>query len=503
MASIWQQHSAPIPTDEFEAGSRFDVVVVGAGLTGLMSAVLLSRAKLRVAVIEVEQVGSGTTGRSTAKLSLLQGSTLQSIASRHPNPVVRAYIEANREGQAWLVRYLEEHSVPVQYRDAYTIAIGADALPTVRAEAAASGAAGLRVEEVAPEQVPLPFEVAGALRLVDQVQLDPMQVLSLLAQELHSRGGKIFAETRMLGTTQGAPLQVRTSWGELLADQLILATGTPVLDRGGHFARLSASRSHALAYRLRPDTQFTDAMVLSVDKQGYSLRTAQHETGQVLLVGGNSHPVGSGDSAAALDDLGRWARDTLPVGEQVASWSAQDYRAAGYLPLVGAVPGSSGKIHVATGFNKWGMANAVAAALRLSADILGGQVPWGDQLRTATKSAGAWRDTAGMNAKVARQLVTDWAQALTSSEEDARDAAEPTESRIGLRPVACVPEAEGRVSRVCTHLGGILHWNAAEDSWDCPLHGSRFSAEGRRLEGPALRDLPTYDSATPADAPGT
>jgi len=124
-------------------------------------------------------------------------------------------------------------------------------------------------------------------------------------------------------------------------------------------------------------------------------------------------------------------------------------------------------------------------------------------------------ETGKLNAGVARDLLSGWAHALTESGKGREERLEdpptaetaPSEKgdppaphrgsvvREGLHPVA-VSTVEGRtcrVSAVCTHLGGILTWNDEEASWDCPLHGSRFTPTGFLIEGPATEDLKPAD----------
>src|SRR3954447_160851 len=112
----------PFPAPDFEPGAHYDDVVVGAGISGLITALLLARSGRRVAVLEALHVGAVTTGNTTGKVSLLQGAKYREMLKYTSKRVARAYIEGNREGLEWLVRYLDEHSVPYQRRDAYTYA---------------------------------------------------------------------------------------------------------------------------------------------------------------------------------------------------------------------------------------------------------------------------------------------------------------------------------------------------------------------------------------------
>ncbi|MCU1555866.1 MAG: FAD-dependent oxidoreductase [Arthrobacter sp.] len=495
MTSLWLDSAGLFTSDPLIPESRYDAVVVGAGITGLSSALLLARSGMKVAVLEARTVGAGTTGHTTAKLSLLQGTVLSALRRQYPQKVVNAYVEANREGQAWLLRFLEDRGVPFQERDAYTFSVSDAGAERVAAELTVAKAAGLEVEEAADTE--LPFATHRVITLKGQAQFNPMDVLDALAGDFRDRGGVLVQGARVRNVKTGADAAVETDAGTVHADLVVLATGVPILDRGLYFAKLKASQSYAAALRLPDPATIPSGMYLSAESPGRSLRSYPAASGDLLLVGGNGHQVGREPSPRRrLDDLLDWARFHFPGAEATHSWSGEDYRATNLMPFIGRLPRGGGKIFFATGYNKWGMSNSIAAALDISSQILGGQLHWAHTIhRRVTSPAGA-AAAITLNADVARTLVESWAKAELASPEGPTPTV-PAEGKATVvredrKPVA-VSTVDGvtcRLSAVCTHLGGLLSWNDAERSWDCPLHGSRFSAAGEVLQGPATRDLP-------------
>jgi glycine/D-amino acid oxidase-like deaminating enzyme/nitrite reductase/ring-hydroxylating ferredoxin subunit len=484
LTSLWRDRP-PVEVDA-ELGERYDDVVVGAGITGLTTALLLARAGRHVAVIEARDVGAVTTGNTTGKVSLLQGTRLSRILDRQSERVARAYVEANREGQAWLRRFCDDHGVAYQRRAAATYA-DTDTVDQARREHDAARQLGLDV--VWRDDLGLPFPHAGATTLDDQLQLDAMEVLDAMVRETRREGGVVVTGRRVVGAPLTGPTGVDLDDGSRVeAENVVLATGVPVLDRGLYFAKVEPQRSYALSFRHPAPPEL---MLLSAGSPTRSVRDAPSDHGPLLLIGGQGHTVGRAASAAAhLDALRSWTHEWFPDAEETHAWSAQDYSSHDGVPAVGALPRGRGHIYVATGYGKWGLTNGVAAALSLTKQIHGHRATWQVPIsRRITRPSGAL-EIARLNAAVGIHLVGDLALA------ELRSPRRPSEGegfvgRRGAVPVgeSCVDGRRCAVVAVCTHLGGTLTWNDAERSWDCPLHGSRFAADGQVLEGPATHPL--------------
>lgn len=455
-ASVWQdQHpSAPAATEPLSG--RAEVVVVGAGITGLVTALLLARAGRSVTVLEAVSVGAGSTGRSTAKVSVLQGTRLTTITGRHGVDVARQYVRANEEGQAWLREFCERHAVIHQEREACTFDWPGET--GARAEHDAARAAGLPVEW--RNDLSVPWSTGGGVVLGGQFQVDPLALLDALAAEAGAHGAVIATGQRVRRVGLRTPYRVHTDHGSIDADRVVVATNLPILDRGGFFARMKPQRSYAVVARV--PGHGVDGMYLSAQVPGRSVRDLGDDA---VMVGGEGHVTGrSTPTSERLERLGSWTRDVFPGADLTHAWSAQDYTPAHDLPYAGPLlPGHDGLL-MAGGYAKWGFTNGAAAGLALAGRVLGGHQEWasvmqpwhGRELRGGMSAAKA-------NAEVVLELGRGW-----------------------LRPKRALD------GKVCPHLGGVVTWNDAESSWDCPLHGSRFEQEGAVLEGPATRGLPRH-----------
>jgi glycine/D-amino acid oxidase-like deaminating enzyme/nitrite reductase/ring-hydroxylating ferredoxin subunit len=497
--SLWIDTTVETAYPRLSERRQVDVVVVGAGITGLTAAAYLKQAGLSVAVLEARRIALGTTGNTTAKVTALHGLTYDTLISKHGEQTAGLYAEANRVALEYIAALVEARSIDCDFRrmPAYTYAESSDHLDKIEAEVDAARRLGMPVEFVAAS--PLPFPIAGAVRLADQALFHPRKYCLALAQLVDGDGSAVYERSRATGIeTSDAGVTVITEDGVCEARHVVIATLLPFYDPAGLFAKTHASRSYAVSARI--DRPAPAGMFLSVDAPTRSVRPHFTADSTYLIIGGEEHRTGHEEQTeerfVAVED---WARQRLDVRQFSHRWSAQDYVPADGMPYIGAID-DDGRILVATGFKKWGMTNGTAAGTMLAESILGRPNPWlaifdPKRLRPAASAPSLIKD----NLTVAAQFVGGRLPGGPALDELA-----PGEGAVidheGDK-VAAYRDDRGSVrlmSARCTHMGCIVAYNAAESSFDCPCHGSRFDLDGEVIEGPATAPLASKEVTGPA-----
>jgi glycine/D-amino acid oxidase-like deaminating enzyme/nitrite reductase/ring-hydroxylating ferredoxin subunit len=493
--SLWVDTAPQTDYPVLKAGVHVDVAVLGGGIAGLTTALLLKRDGARVAVVEAGRVGAGVTAYTTAKVTSLHGIQYRSVRSSFGEDGARAYAEANEAGLERVAQFVDEIGIDCDWRrkPAYTYAEDADDRRTIEEEVEAAVQAGLAASFTT--ETDLPWPVAAAIRVEDQAEFHPRRYLIALAAEVAGGGSHVFERSRAIAVAGGREnVRISTTRGELTADQVVVATHFPFLDRGGYFARMHPERSYGLGLYLKRGAHAPQGMYLSTESPSHTVRSHPTPRGEMVITGGESHKTGQGgDTAERVARLERWARERFDVRSIEYRWSTQDNMPVDGVPFIGRLAPFQKRLWVATGFMKWGLTNGTAAGMILTDLINDRSNPWSSLFdSTRFKPLASARELVKENANVGVHFVGDHL-----SRPDARsvDALKPGQAGIvrrGAGKIAAYREEDGtlhEVSAICTHLGCQVKWNEAERSWDCPCHGSRFDPTGRLLQGPAVKDL--------------
>jgi glycine/D-amino acid oxidase-like deaminating enzyme/nitrite reductase/ring-hydroxylating ferredoxin subunit len=478
------------PQPALEGDITVQALVVGAGITGLTTARLLLESGVTVAVIDSGPVSGGVTGSTTAKVTALQSTMYSNLSKTWGSDVASAYAQANLEGLEMIRRRVTEEQIDCDFADApaLTYATSTAGARRVVAEVEAAREAGLAAYQTTDSE--LPFPIRAAARLDGQASFHPTRYCSGLLRAIVAHGGAVFERTRALAMDAGSGT-VTTDRGSVRAEMVFIASHVPFVNTGLYPARMSVSRSYAVAFR---SNQVVEGMHISVEEPIRSIRG----TGDgYTIVGGENHPAGSPiDTEQCYRSLESWSRERFDAGPIEHRWSAQDYRSADGLPFVGPM-GSSGRVFLATGYAKWGMTNGTIAARIMTDLALGRDNPWAqlfDSRRIAPRRAGL--GLVRISARTVKNLVTERLLPSGAPEAGVLGRGEGGIVSVGGRRAAAFRDEEGTlhaVSAVCTHLGCQVEFNPAERTWDCPCHGSRFGVDGQVVHGPAVADLAVID----------
>ena len=491
--SVWidtgpQQPALPVLERDLDT----DVVVIGGGIVGITTALLLKEAGVSVVVLEANQVARGVTGHTTAKVSSQHGMIYSQLRSKFGTEAARTYGAANEAALAWIADRVEADGIDCDFRRRASYAYMSQGSDRSRAEQEAESAIEAGLPATLQETTPLPYPVEAAVRFDDQAEFHVRKYLLALAGALPGGDCAVYEHSHAVEVDTDEDCLVKTPGARVRAGHVVVATHYPFLDRTLAFARVHPERSYAVACRIAGDPPA--GMFISADSPTRSVRAVPVGGEELLLVGGEGHRTGTGgDTEERYRRLEDFAREHWDVESVEYRWSAQDNTTIDTLPYVGAATPLTDRILMATGFAKWGMTGGTAAAMILADAILGRENPWAQLFdpNRFTPRASAVK-LLEENAKVGVRFFGD---RLTKRATRPLEGLEPGEGDIVRHDgekVAGHRRDDGSlvaVSPFCTHLGCQVNWNRAERSWDCPCHGSRFSPDGDVLQGPAVHRL--------------
>jgi len=429
MESVWVKDPSPAAFDCLAGNNTTDVLIVGGGIAGILCAYKLRNAGIDCMLVEAANICGGITKNTTAKITLGHGLIYHKMINRFDKDLSQLYIKAQTEAIKEYASLCRSIDCDYETRDSYVYSLTDSA--KISYEIAALNRLGVNAEfSNAPE---LPFDVAGAVVVKDQAQFHPLKFLYAIARDL-----PIYEHTKVM---ELMPHRAITNHGQIAFKKLIVATHFPILNKHGLYPlKLYQHRSYVLAIR---GAQKIEGMYVDESDTGLSFRSY----GDLLLLGGGGHRTGK--QGGCWQELEAFAKKHYKNAEIVGKWATQDCMSLDSIPYIGQYAKSIPDVFVATGFNKWGMTNAMVSANILCDRIQGKDHP---SAEVFSPSRTVLRPQLALNA---------------------------LHSAVGLL-TPTVPR--------CPHLGCALKYNRAEHTWDCPCHGSRFTESGELIDNPATDD---------------
>ena len=430
MGSLWEKDVKPLHFEALDGNRTTDVLIIGGGIAGLMCAYKLKNAGVDCILVEASRICGGITKCTTAKITLAHGLIYSKLVKHIGKERAGLYLQAQLNACKEYERLCRDIDCDYEVRPSYVYSL--HSRKKIEEEIAALNALGAPAAFSKASE--LPIEVAGAVCVSNQAQLHPLKLLYSLAREL-----PVYENTKVLELKPGKAV---IKGGSISCKKIIAATHFPLLNKhGAYFLKLYQHRSYVIALK---GAQKINGMYVDESDKGLSFRGS----GDLLLLGGGGHRTGK--SGGCWQELEAFAKKHYPKAEIVAKWATQDCMTLDRVPYVGGYSRATPNLFTATGFNKWGMTNAMVSANILCDLVQGKPNPYASVF---SPSRSVLKPQLAINAfEAVRGLVT------VSSPR-------------------------------CPHMGCALKYNSAEHSWDCSCHGSRFTDKGELIDNPATDDL--------------
>ncbi|MCA1367124.1 FAD-dependent oxidoreductase [Bradyrhizobium sp. BRP14] len=497
--SLWMEHPMDYDGPPLAGDLTTEILVIGSGIAGLSCAYELVRSGHQVAVVDRGPVGRGMTARTSAHLAFELDDYFEELRSLRGADACRQYYESQCAAVDRIEEICRQEAIDCDFAriDGYFVPAEEKDAEYLRKELNAARSAGFADAEWV-NNGPGAWRSGPALRFPRQGRFHPLKYLDGLVGSLHRRGAALYPETPIVGLDE-KDHQVRAeigTGGTITAARVVVATNSPFHLRIPIHTKQAPYRTYVIAGPIAKGAA-PDALIWDTLEPGYHyVRLQPGSDEDTLIIGGEDHKTGEADDMdERLARLEAWARERFPeLGPISHKWSGQVFEPSDYVPFIGRSPGYD-QVYVITGDSGEGLTTGVAGALLIRDLIDDGISPWADVYDPGRLMLRGAIEFARENVDAAKH----WAARLGGGEVASLNDVRPGEGalvKLDGKMTAAFRTEEGDLklcSASCTHMGCVVRWNRFEQCWDCPCHGSHFSADGEPLQGPAFKPLPKVE----------
>jgi glycine/D-amino acid oxidase-like deaminating enzyme/nitrite reductase/ring-hydroxylating ferredoxin subunit len=493
----------PILPPQGQQDTKCDVCIVGAGIAGLTTAYMLAKEGKSVIVVDMGPIAGGQTGRTTAHLSWAMDDRFFNLVKYHGEDKAALIGQSHKEAIDRIEAIVAEELIDCDFqRISGFLFLGANQeASSLDKELETIHRLGFQTAEMKHTIPNVPFESGDCIRFPNQAQIHPIKYMNGLANAIERYGGQIYTHQKVEKIEDGKPARVTLDEGQIItAEKVVVASNTPINDVLTIHSKQAPYRTYAVA-ALIPKDSVPLALYWDTEDPYHYVRVAADERSDIydlLIVGGEDHRTGQDDEPhQRFAKLEEWTRRHFPMTMSFQyRWSGQVFEPIDGIGFIGQNPGDE-NILIATGDSGQGMTHGTIAGYLLTDLVQGRSNPYVEVYDPSRKTLSAGFEYLKDNLNIAWQY-RDYLQLRKGHDTEKIPVGEGAVIQRGLKKVACYKAAEGEVvelSAVCPHLGGIVHWNSVEKSWDCPCHGSRFAVDGSVITGPALHSLEGHEEA--------
>jgi len=509
---FWLDNEEFLEFPNLKDRTKVDVAIVGGGIVGITTGLMLKKQGFKVAIIESKKIASDVTGSTTAKLTISSSLIYNQILSNLGLEVALKFKSANILAFDKISEIINEYKIDCDYKKIPLYIYSTDINNFKDIEKEYETLQKLDIDAILTDDFQMPFneesfnennakneniynnisnsDMNKAIKYNHQAIFHPKKYSNALVKLIPGNGSYVFENTKVIDIKEGEINRIITEKGDIFANSIVIATNSPIYDPDSTLSYMSPIKSYMLGVYVKE--RLPNAMFVDINPF-HTYRKTQTEKGDLLIIAGEHHFTGQEkDTIGNFKRLMEYTKKKFNVKSIEYFWSNQDNKTIDGLPIIGET--SQKGIYVATGFGSWGLVKATLAGMMLS-DLISNK----KNIYTEIFSPKRFKKQKSIKKRCLSSFNTK--DLNTEELKILKDAAlnlSPCEAKIIELPergIATYKDSKSNVFALqanCTHYGCRLNWNSAEKTWDCPQHGSIFDYKGNSIHGPAIRNLKSY-----------